>query len=329
MHIQIKLHAALRAYNQLPRGKLAKQLLREADEETVHNYQQMRKNTVAMVQTLLQVEDALLRRSKQTANIVGAKANTSHGESDSEDEEIASSEGEKEDGKEDMEDALEEDDDESIPDYREEATAGGDEEEEEHDKESKQRGRHSLRRIEIELVKRHKRFDGFRNSTLKKWDERTRLVGLGAAKSAKHNFSAFESVVLRQIEQIMADKHRLIRRTQTKRSDTERIGGNPETTFDVELFDDDDFYQQLLKDLIERKSAEVVDPIEMSKQWLEMQKLRQKRSKNKKIDTKASKGRKIRYVVIPKLVNYFPSTPEKVKWTHETRNQLFKSLFAP
>uniref|UniRef100_A0A0M3HKT4 Intraflagellar transport protein 43 homolog n=1 Tax=Ascaris lumbricoides TaxID=6252 RepID=A0A0M3HKT4_ASCLU len=63
----------------------------------------------------------------------------------------------------------------------------------------------------------------------------------------------------------MADKHRLIRRTQTKRSDAERIGGNAEATYDVELFDDDDFYQQLLKDLIERKSAEVVDPIEMSK----------------------------------------------------------------
>ncbi|VDK30733.1 unnamed protein product [Anisakis simplex] len=40
LHLHIKLHAALRAYNQLPRGDLAKKLLKEADEETVKNYQQ-------------------------------------------------------------------------------------------------------------------------------------------------------------------------------------------------------------------------------------------------------------------------------------------------
>uniref|UniRef100_A0A0M3HJK0 AATF-Che1 domain-containing protein n=1 Tax=Ascaris lumbricoides TaxID=6252 RepID=A0A0M3HJK0_ASCLU len=93
-----------------------------------------------------------------------------------------------------------------------------------------------MRHIEAELCKRHKRFEEFRNSTLKKWDERTRLVGIGAAKSAKHNFSAFESVVMKQIAQIMADKHRLIRRTQTKRSDAERIGGNAEVCFHLFYF---------------------------------------------------------------------------------------------
>uniref|UniRef100_F1L3J8 Protein AATF n=1 Tax=Ascaris suum TaxID=6253 RepID=F1L3J8_ASCSU len=328
MHLQIKLHAALRVYNQLPRGKLARQLLREADEKTVHDYRQVRKNTLALLEILLNAEDALLRSSKQTKNIVTKKATTNQADGNSEDEEVVSSPDEKEEEEEDTGDEMQDDDDGSIPDYKEEPSASGDDEKEEQDKESKPKGRHSMRHIEAELCKRHKRFEEFRNSTLKKWDERTRLVGIGAAKSAKHNFSAFESVVMKQIAQIMADKHRLIRRTQTKRSDAERIGGNAEATYDVELFDDDDFYQQLLKDLIERKSAEVVDPIEMSKQWLEMQKLRQKRSKNKKVDTKASKGRKIRYVVIPKLVNYYPSSPEKVKWSHETRNQLFKSLFA-
>uniref|UniRef100_A0A0M3JGQ8 Single-stranded DNA-binding protein n=1 Tax=Anisakis simplex TaxID=6269 RepID=A0A0M3JGQ8_ANISI len=38
---------------------------------------------------------------------------------------------------------------------------------------------------------------------LKKWDERTRLVGVGAAKNAKSNFSGFESVVLKQITQVV------------------------------------------------------------------------------------------------------------------------------
>uniref|UniRef100_A0A915C500 Protein AATF n=1 Tax=Parascaris univalens TaxID=6257 RepID=A0A915C500_PARUN len=328
MHLQIKLHAALRVYNQLPRGKLARQLLRDADEKTVHDYRRVRKNTLTLLEILLNAEDALLHSSNQTKNIVTKKATTSRADGDSEDEEVVSSSDEKEEEEGDIVDEVQNDGDESIRDYKEELSPSGDEEKEEEDNESKPKGRLSMRHTETELCKRHKRFEEFRNSTLKKWDERTRLVGIGAAKSAKHNFSAFESVVVKQIEQIMADKHRLIRRTQTKRSDTERIGDNAEAAYDVEIFDDDDFYQQLLKDLIERKSAEIVDPIEMSKQWLEMQKLRQKRSKNKKVDTKASKGRKIRYVVIPKLVNYYPSFPEKVKWSHETRNQLFKSLFA-
>uniref|UniRef100_A0A0N5AT97 TRAUB domain-containing protein n=1 Tax=Syphacia muris TaxID=451379 RepID=A0A0N5AT97_9BILA len=126
---------------------------------------------------------------------------------------------------------------------------------------------------------------------------------------------------------VMSYKHRLIRRTQIKRSDGERIGGNSETVCDSEIFDDDDFYQQILRDLIEKKTTNTSDPIEMSRQWIQIQQLRQKRSKKKVVDTKASKGRKIRYVVIPKLVNYFPSTPETVKWSHEMRNQLFQSLF--
>ncbi|VDO06868.1 unnamed protein product [Brugia timori] len=179
-----------------------------------------------------------------------------------------------------------------------------------------------------EYEKRHERFAAFQSSTLSKWDERTTLNAIGIIKNRKKDFSGFESVVLKQIEQIMNEKHRLLRRTQMKRHDVDRIGGVEGNDYDAEIFDDDDFYQQLLKELIERKSANVVDPVEMSRQWLEVQKLRQKRSKRRKVDTKASKGRKIRYVVIPKLVNFFPSMAEKATWSHEKRNQLFKSLFS-
>ncbi|KAL3120572.1 hypothetical protein niasHT_007864 [Heterodera trifolii] len=64
-------------------------------------------------------------------------------------------------------------------------------------------------------------------------------------------------------------------------------------------------------------------------QWLERQRSLNKRGKKRKqeVDTKASKGRKIRYVEIPKLVNFFPATPERIAWTHERRDELFRSLF--
>ena len=54
---------------------------------------------------------------------------------------------------------------------------------------------------------------------------------------------------------------------------------------------------QLIRELIERKMSytEGSDPTAMGRQWLELQKLRNKAKK--KVDTKASKGRKIRSVV--------------------------------
>ncbi|KAI1722167.1 apoptosis antagonizing transcription factor domain-containing protein [Ditylenchus destructor] len=64
------------------------------------------------------------------------------------------------------------------------------------------------------------------------------------------------------------------------------------------------------------------------KQNKELQRLRQRRTKKKaNVDTKASKGRKTRYVTIDKLVNFFPATPEQIPWPHEKRDELFKSLF--
>ena len=49
-----------------------------------------------------------------------------------------------------------------------------------------------------------------------------------------------------------------------------------------------------MKDLIDRKMnyAESADPVAMGRQWLALQRLRSK--VKKKVDTKASKGRKIR-----------------------------------
>ena len=35
--------------------------------------------------------------------------------------------------------------------------------------------------------------------------------------------------------------------------------------YDQEIFDDDDFYHQLLRELIERKTSEINDPVEISR----------------------------------------------------------------
>jgi protein AATF/BFR2 len=99
-----------------------------------------------------------------------------------------------------------------------------------------------------------------------------------------------------QIEEVLqSDWPALVSRTQLKRSKGSRVtikrsSDEDEEVEDVEVFDDTDFYQQLLRDVIDAKggSAGRVD-------WMASQ--RQKKSK-KHIDTKASKGRKIRFVII-------------------------------
>jgi protein AATF/BFR2 len=72
--------------------------------------------------------------------------------------------------------------------------------------------------------------------------------------------------------------------------------------YDAELFDDQDFYNQLLRELIERKTNSVSDPIELSRRAIELQKLRAQNKR--KVDTKASKGRKIRFDVHKPMVNF-------------------------
>lgn len=114
------------------------------------------------------------------------------------------------------------------------------------------------------LQEHHELFKPYRNETIRFWNERTKLA---SGKAAKSDFSAFDQPTLSQIEQIMADKNRLIERTQTKRSKYNVVGNPDSMNMDVdhEIFDDDDFYHKLLRDYIEKKSADVTDPSQLGK----------------------------------------------------------------
>jgi len=184
--------------------------------------------------------------------------------------------------------------------------------------------------IEGYLEKVNKNFAKFKNSTIQKWYDKTRLT---SGKS----FESFEKPILAQIEHILTDKDRLIKRTQLKRTSFKICGKSEDAPmkledlsnrhindYDAEIFDDQDFYNQLMRELIERQTSNIVDPIELSRKSIELQKLR---SKNKKVvDTKASKGRKIKFVVHKPMVN-FMAPIYRTTMPEEGRNELFRSLF--
>ncbi|KRY31286.1 NFU1 iron-sulfur cluster scaffold -like protein, mitochondrial, partial [Trichinella spiralis] len=156
------------------------------------------------------------------------------------------------------------------------------------------------------------------NEALEKWYQRTRLGGIGV--SAKKDFSAFESNAVAQIAQILTDRKRLIQRTQLKRLEYDIIGKEEKCADEdrnVNIFDDSDFHEQLLREFIQKRMNDITDPVLLGRHWSKFQKLRDK-SKKSKVDRKASKGRRIRIQVMSKLVN-FMAPVDKSKMTNETR----------
>ncbi|CAL8271376.1 unnamed protein product [Arctogadus glacialis] len=205
------------------------------------------------------------------------------------------------------------------------------------------------------MAKRFADFQPYCNGTLQKWHDKTRLT---MGKSSK-GFGAFERNIVTQVEQVLLDKERLLRRTQTRRTEY-RVLGKKDTSsaappeepaapledreeeepadeqmmkanrhlkdLDEDIFDDDDFYHQLLRELIERKTsaADPNDQVAMGRQWLAIQKLRSKIKK--RVDTKASKGRKVRFTIHSKMVN-FMAPVDHSPMNDEARTELFRCLF--
>ncbi|RKP35768.1 apoptosis-antagonizing transcription factor, partial [Dimargaris cristalligena] len=74
-----------------------------------------------------------------------------------------------------------------------------------------------------------------------------------------------------------------------------------------EIFDDHDFYQTLLRELIESRMATTDDPVALGKRWValkQQQATQERERRSRTVDNKASKGRRLRYHVHEKLQNF-------------------------
>ncbi|KAF9996059.1 hypothetical protein BGZ65_008333 [Modicella reniformis] len=183
----------------------------------------------------------------------------------------------------------------------------------------------------------------YRNNTLEKWSNKVQIAS-GIPLNKK--FKAMNQGITTQISQTMVDKERLVKRTQLKRSEYHILGAVPETkeeddddkmtekppkvnkldahlsNHDEEIFDDTDFYQQLLRELIESRMVDNDDPTATGMRWAA---LRQTKQSKKQVDTKASKGRRLRYHVHEKLQSFMAPVPAGT-WHEEMVEELFSSL---
>ncbi|KAJ3412207.1 hypothetical protein HDV05_001117 [Chytridiales sp. JEL 0842] len=203
-------------------------------------------------------------------------------------------------------------------------------------------------------------FKPFRDATIEKWNAKVVAAAGGAAAAIQmKKLKAINTSVLTQIKTILQDRDRLVKRTRLVRdSDGPRFGDLPTpdlttnqdpvpptdpnalvhpsrqsealdthlSTHDPHIFDDTDFYQLLLKELIESRMSDTSNPILLATKFAELRELQRKQRKKKKVDTKASKGRKIRYHVHEKLMNFMVPVP-KGTWHESMVEELFGSLF--
>lgn len=298
----IRIHALLNAMNQMPRGDARKNLLKTCDSTT-------QKSLEATMENMAKLRDLM----KTAAGFFDEKS----GKEDSDDEEIPSdeeilsnSEGEEEDEDDDVEES---------------------EGDEEIQKTSKNQEGTSLKSLKKNLSTLDSSIEKFRSATITKWYNRTKVLNSKSMNNT--DFSVFEKgSVLGQIQKVLADEDKLLKKVQTNRSGKPRIGAptTPESATDPEIFDDSDFYQLLLKQMLDSRnqmSQSSQDGADMTRSYMELQSMIGNKKK-RDVSQLSSKDRKLKYEPIAKLINFYPSKPSVATWTHESRNELFKSLFS-
>ncbi|KAI9461447.1 apoptosis-antagonizing transcription factor [Boletus coccyginus] len=165
--------------------------------------------------------------------------------------------------------------------------------------------------------------------TLNKWSSKIQAVAPSILLPSNRNAFSRTNQHIKSapqlIDETLADHSKVLARTRIYRGkgsrlgvstmDEDRTGGRE----DPEVFDDTDFYHQLLRDVIDARGNGTGG----NGDWMAVQK--EKRAK-KKVDTKASKGRKLRYEVHEKIQNFMVPVLTQGRWHEEQIDELFASL---
>lgn len=144
--------------------------------------------------------------------------------------------------------------------------------------------------------------------------------------SSRLQLRAMNQNVVDQIQQALAGDgmSRLVDRTRVWRGDAERLGvladgdeSGPQV--DAEVFDDSDFYAQLLRDLIENAGMMESGTSTAASDALHS------RKRKRNVDVRASKGRRLRYHVMENVQNFMPPIP-RTTWDDAQIDRLFSHL---
>ena len=167
------------------------------------------------------------------------------------------------------------------------------------------------------------------NTLLTRWSNKISSAphSRNSSSSSRLQLRAMNQNVVDQIRQALAGDgmDRLVQRTQVWRADDmDRLGviataSQESRPTDTEVFDDSDFYAQLLRDLIDNAGIMETGASNAASDAL----MSRKRKRN--VDVRASKGRRLRYEVMEKVQNFMPPIP-RVTWDDAQTERLFSQL---
>ncbi len=162
-----------------------------------------------------------------------------------------------------------------------------------------------------------------RHATLEKWSSKVRGATTLPLSKRLNNTAVQQTITDVLIEQL-SNPERLIQRTNVPRS-CAPVQASKGVHESPEIFDDADFYQLLLKELVDQRMVDsTTSNTALQNGVAQWQAAREARTK-KNVDTKASKARKLRYTVHEKLQN-FMAPEDRGSWGTRQIDELFGSL---
>lgn len=154
------------------------------------------------------------------------------------------------------------------------------------------------------------------------WHQKVSLITANSEiVKGKKQMKVINQSLWNQVEAAMRDRERLLKRAFTCRTGIQSIAGSSSRGRKVTVFDDLDFYSLLVRDWVAGNGTADA----ASAAGLIVNKI--KIAQIKGVDPKASKGRKLRYDVQDKLVNYMVPINDGFRWPDEKIDAFFESIF--
>jgi len=162
-----------------------------------------------------------------------------------------------------------------------------------------------------------------RRKVLDKWNSKVRYTATAVAKTRRLADSGAQTLVSVLDDQLL-NGDRLVKHARTPRSCAPAQAAK-KLAEDRDIYDDADFYQLLLKELVDQRSTDAAAPggqFVATVKWAAL-----KEAKTRKVvDRRASKGRKLRYTVHEKLQN-FMAPEDRRQWEEHAVDRFFGTLF--
>jgi protein AATF/BFR2 len=162
-----------------------------------------------------------------------------------------------------------------------------------------------------------------RRKVLDKWSSKVRNTT--AMTSSRKLGPATSQSLVSILDDQMLSSDRLIKRTRTPRS-CAPIQASKKVDEDINIYDDADFYQLILKELVDQRTLDststTTDGAGITVRWAALKEAKTR----KQVDRKASKGRKLRFTVHEKLQN-FMAPEDRRSWEQDAIDRFFGTLF--